>query len=182
MTEKDIKREIVNKISQGDSKTVIYNNYKDRMDDENLRRFLATRPSYILWKKFKKSHLLLSIIWAFYLLFELIVIFDLLIQFNIVTFISLLLSIYITINIWKFDGRFFLLGILWFVVTIFRSFNELGSVLINDDYKFVLVFILIYTSILTLGIYLMYAIRKHVFYYIKWFKPILNEEGEVQYE
>ena len=117
-------------------------------------------------EKFKKSHLLLSIIWGFYLLFELIAIFDLLVQFNIVTFISLLLSIYATINIWKFDGRFFLSGILWFVVTIFRSFNELGSVFINEDYTFVLIFLPIYTSVLTLGIYLMYTIRQHVFYYI----------------
>ena len=117
-------------------------------------------------EKFKKSHLLLSIIWGFYLLFELIAIFDLLVQFTILTFISLLLSIYATINIWKFDGRFFLSGILWFVVTIFRSFNELGSVFINEDYTFVLIFLPIYTSVLTLGIYLMYTIRQHVFYYI----------------
>ncbi|WP_179335061.1 hypothetical protein [Winogradskyella costae] len=182
MTEKDFKREIVNKISQGDSKSLIYNEYKDKMDTENLRRFLANRPSYDLWKKFKKRHLLLSVIWAFYLFFELMSIFDLLEQFNIMTFISLLLSIYITISIWKFDGRFFLSGIVWFVVTILRSFNVLGSEFITYDYKFVLIFIMLYTVTLTLGIYLMYSIRKHVFYYIKWFKPILNEEGEIQYE
>ncbi|MBU2929994.1 hypothetical protein [Winogradskyella psychrotolerans] len=183
MNEKDIRKLITKEISEGAVKSVLYNQYKDKIDDENLRNILASRPSYELWKEFKNSHVVLSLIWGFYLLFELIGIFELMNAFNVIQLISLLLSIYITLNIWKFNGRFFLPGILWFSVTIIRSFSELNSVFNTDvDYKAAFIFVMIYGLILALGIYLMVYIRKRVFYYMKWFKPILNEEGDIQFE
>ncbi|WP_178985685.1 hypothetical protein [Winogradskyella helgolandensis] len=183
MNEKDIRKQITKDISDGAIKSALYNQYKDKIDDKNLRNILASRPSYELWKKFKNSHVVLSLIWGFYLLFELIGIFELMIEFNVIQLISILLSIYITLSIWKFDGRFFLPGIVWFSVTIIRSFSELNSVFNSDiDYKAAFIFVVIYGSILALGIYLMVYIRKRVFYYMKWFKPILNDDGDIQYE
>ncbi|SDI23032.1 hypothetical protein [Winogradskyella thalassocola] len=183
MNNKDIRKQITKEISEGAGKSALYNQYKDQLNDENLRAMLASRPSFKLWKRYKNVHLILSLIWGFYILVELIGIFELMIAFNIIHLISLLLSIFVTINIWKFDGRFFLPGIVWFSVTIIRTFSELNSVFNSDvDYKAAFIFVMIYGSILILGIYLMVYIRKHVFYYMTWFKPILNEEGEIQYE
>lgn len=183
MTEQEIKSEITEKLNQGTSKSILYNEFKDKIKDESLRKILASRPSYDLKQKFKKPHLILSIIWGFFILLELIGILDLIVSFDIKYFISLILSIYITINIWKFDGRFFLPGIIWFVLTIFNSFNELNSIYEYDsDYRFIIIFSFVYSLILIVGIYLMYSIRKNVFSYYKWFQPNLNLDDEIQFE
>ena len=81
MTEKEIKKDIINAISQGALKFELYQKYETEIDDENLRGILASRPSYKNWKRFKKTHLLLSLIWGFYLFFELFNIFELAVFF-----------------------------------------------------------------------------------------------------
>ncbi len=183
MTEQEIKSEITENINQGASKSILYNQFKDKIKDESLRKILASRPSYELKLKFKKTHLILSIIWGFFILLELIGIIDLIVSFDIKFFISLILSIYITINIWKFDGRFFLPGIIWFVFTIFNSYRELNTMYEYDsDYGIILIISFIYSLILVVGIYLMYNIRKNVFSYYNWFQPILNQDDEIQFE
>ncbi|WAC03505.1 hypothetical protein N7U66_08490 [Lacinutrix neustonica] len=183
MTEQEIKSEITEKLNQGTSKSSLYNQFKDKIKDESLRKILASRPSYELKLKFKKAHLILSIIWGFFILLELIGILNLIVSFNIKVFISLILSIYITINIWKFDGRFFLPGIIWFVFTIFNSYRELDNMYEYDsDYSIVLIITVIYSLILVVGIYLLYNIRKNVFNYYNWFQPILNQDDEIQFE
>ncbi|RAJ11899.1 hypothetical protein [Olleya aquimaris] len=183
MTEQDIKSVITEKLNQGISKSILYNEFKDKIKEESLRKFLASRPTYELKLKFKKSHLILSIIWGFFILLELFGILDLIIFFDIKYFISLILSIYITINIWKFDGRFFLPGIIWFVFTILNSFSELNNIYTYDsDYGIILIISFIYSLILIIGIYLMYIIRKNVFSYYNWFQPILNQEDKIQFE
>ena len=183
MTEKEIKSEITEKLNQGTSKLILYNEFKDKIADESLRKILASRPSYELKLKFKKAHLILSIIWGFFILLELIGIIDLIVSFDIKYFISLILSIYITINIWKFDGRFFLPGIIWFVFTIFNSYRELNSIYEHDsEYGMILIISFVYSLILVVGIYLMYNIRKNVFNYYNWFQPILNQDDEIQFE
>ena len=183
MIDKKIKSKINKRLNQGDSKSYIYDQFKDELKDESLRKYLASRPPYDLRLKFKKMHLILSIIWGFFLLFELVGILDLIVSFDIKYFISLIISIYITINIWKFDGRFFLPGIIWFVFTIFNTFRELNSVYKYDyDYNIMLIIALVYSLILIVGIYLLYRIKKNVFSYFKWFQPILNRDNEVQFE
>ncbi|WP_299126214.1 hypothetical protein [uncultured Winogradskyella sp.] len=184
MTEKEIRLEITKRISQGESKSSLYEYYKTEIKDETLRSILATRPSYEHWKKFKVAHLMLSLIWGVFILFELTGIFDLMMSFDIKLLASLLLSMYVTFNIWKFDGRFFLPGIVWFSFTIIRMFSELGAPdLVEDaDLKFGYIFALIYSVILSVGIYLMYYIRKNAFSYMKWFKPIINQDGDIQFE
>lgn len=162
MTEQEIKSEITEKLNQGTSKSILYNEFKGKIKDESLRKILASRPSYELKLKFKKAHLMLSIIWGgFFILLELIGIIDLIVSFDIKYFISLLLSIYITINIWKFDGRFFLPGIIWFIFAIFNSYSELNSMYEHDsDYGIILIISFVYSLILVFGIYLMYHIKK----------------------
>ncbi len=183
MINKDIKSEITEKLNQGTSKPDLYDQFKDRVDSKSLKRFLASRPSYELKLKFKKMHLFLSIIWGLFILLELIGTLDLIVSFDIKFFISLILSIYITINIWKFDGRFFLPGIIWFVFTIFNLFRELRSFYQYDPDSNILLFIsVVYCLILVVGIYLMYYLRKNVFSYFKWFQPELDKEDEIQFE
>lgn len=183
MTEQEIKSAIIEEINQGTSKSILYNQFKDEIKDETLRKILASRPSYQLKLKFKKMHLILSIIWGLFILLELIGILGLIISFDIKILITLFVSIYITINIWKFDGRFFLPGIIWFVISIFNSFGELNSVYVDDsDYGTILIIAFVYSLILVVGIYLMYNIRKNVFSYYNWFQPIINQDDEILFE
>ena len=183
MTEKEIRSEIIEKIKHGTSKSDLHDQYKDVINDKTLRGILASRPSYKLLQKYKKVHLYLSIIWGLFILLELSGIFDLMVDFDVKFFISLILSIYITLNIWNFNGRFFLPGIIWFGFSIMRLFTELDSFYQYDsDYAMVLIILIVYSIILGVGIYLMYYIRKNVFSYINWFQPILNQEGKIQFE
>jgi hypothetical protein len=112
MTEKEVKSEITEKLNQGTSKSILYNEFNGEIKNESLRKILASRPSYGLKLKYKRTHLILSIIWGFFILLELIGILDLIVIFDLKFLISLIISIYITINIWKFNGRFFLPGII----------------------------------------------------------------------
>lgn len=189
MTEKELRSEISKKINSGISKSAIYNEFKGEIKDESLRKILASRPSHELKLKFKKTHQILSIIWFLFILLELIGILDLIVDFDLKFFISLIISIYITVNIWNFDGRFFLPGIIWFVFAILNSFSELNSLykyqyqyLYDSDYGVILIFTLVYSLILIVGIYLMYNIRKNVFSYYNWFQPISNPENEILFE
>jgi hypothetical protein len=172
LSNKEIKSEIINRLSQGDLKSELYEQYQGGVNEESLRTILASRPSYLLWQKFKRKHLVLSLIWGFFIFFELLGIFELLIKFDIKTIISILLSIYITINIWKFDGRFFLVGIIWFSFTIITSFIEINTLYYYSvDYKLLIAFTSLYSIVLSAGIYLMYHLRIHVFSYMEWFRP-----------
>lgn len=184
MTEKEIKSEINEKLNQGTSKSILYDQFKNEINDELLRKFLAYRPSYELKLKFKKMHLILSIIWGIFILLEIIGLLDVFVSFDIKTVFSLCISIYIAFHIWNFDGRYLLPGIIWFVFTIFNLFRELNSVFEYDaaNYGAILVITCIYSLILVVGIYLMYYIRKNVFSYFEWFQPLLNQDGEIQFE
>jgi hypothetical protein len=183
MKEKEIKFEIFKNLNEGASKSELYNQFKKETKDENLRNILASRPSYELRKKFKTAHILLSIIWGFFILLELLGIIDLIVDFDIKFLFSLIISIYITINIWKFDGRFLIPGIIWFGLTIFNAFYGIDSAYVPDsDYGTILIFTSVYTIILCIGIYLMYYIKKNVFSYYNWIQPILNKDEEIKFE
>lgn len=183
MTEKALKSEIIDKINQGTSKSELFDQYKDNVEEKSLRIILASRPSYELKQKFKKEHLILSIIWGLFILLELIGILDSIVSFDLKYLFSLIISIYITINIWKFDGRFFLPGIIWFIFTIFNSFRELNSIYQYDpDYGILLITTLVYSLILVIGIYLKYYIKKNVFSYFNWFQQILNRDDDIKFE
>jgi hypothetical protein len=183
MIEKEIKAIITDKLNQGTEKEILYNEFKGEVNDELLRKILASRPSYQLKLGFKRKHFILSIIWVFFILIELIIILDLMVSFDFKLFVSLIVSIYITINIWKFDGRFFFPGILWFAFTILNTLRELNSIYQYDsDYKIILIFALVYSIILVVGIYLMYNIRKNIFSYYTWFKLISDPNSEIQFK
>lgn len=183
MTEQEIKSEIIERLHQGTSKAIVYDEFKDNIKDESLRKILASRPSYELKLKFKNAHLLLSIIWGCYVLLEFIGSLPLIASLDIKSLLSLTLAMYITYKIWNFDGRYFLPGIFWFVVSIFNSFSELHIVEEYElDYGILLISFWIYSLFLIGGIFLMYHIRKNVFSYYIWFQPILNEDNEIQFE
>tara|TARA_R110002033_G_scaffold3561_2_gene19686 strand:- start:18993 stop:19544 length:552 start_codon:yes stop_codon:yes gene_type:complete len=183
LSNKEIKSEIIKRLSQGDLKSELFDQYKDDVNEDVIRTILASRPSYLLWQKFKRKHLLLSLIWGFFIFFELFRILELVIEFNIEIVISIILSTYITINIWKFDGRFFLIGIIWFSLTIVGSFIEMNSLYYyNVDYKYIMIFVSMYSIVLSVGIYLMYHLRETVFSYMEWFRPFLGNEEKRKFE
>ena len=86
MTENEIRSSITNKINQGQLKSSLYDEFKKEINVDALRNILASRPSYELWKKYKKAHLVLLIIWGFYMLLELLGIFDLMVIFDMKIF------------------------------------------------------------------------------------------------
>lgn len=183
MTRARIKDEITKKLNEGVTKSKVYDLFKDEVEEQALRKILAAKPSFEHRQKFKRMHIALSIIWGLFLLLELVSIVDLTIAFDIGFIISLSISIYITIHIWNFDGRFFLPGIVWFVFTLANSLKMLDSNDIADEYYgFFLIITGVYSLMILLGIYLMYQIRKHVFGYFKWFQPIVNQDEKIQFE
>lgn len=183
MTEKEIESQITEKINQGTEKSILYKQFKDVIKDEKLRRILASIPSYESRQRFKKMHISLSVIWGLFILLELGGILDLAVRFDILYFISLVVSIYIAVNICRFDGRFMIIGIIWFALTILNSFGELVLIYQYEfDSPTPLILLALYYLILAYGIYLMYVIKNKVFSYIGWFQPILNREGYRRFE
>ena len=183
MTEKELKSEITKKIQQGTSKSDLYDQFKDNSEDEALRKILASKPSFELRMKFKRTHLFLSIIWGSFILLELFSVLDLIVNFDLKLFISIIVSIYLAVNIWRFDGRFFLPGIIWFTFTIFNVFKEIFNLYEYDpDFDIIFIISASYGIILVLGIYLMYDIRKNVFGYFKWFQPELDKNNKSAFE
>ncbi|MDT0646567.1 hypothetical protein RM545_07690 [Zunongwangia sp. F260] len=126
MKEKEIKIELEKGVRNGVSKTDLYNHFKDQYDDDSLRLLLASKPSLANRKKYKILHLILSGIWGIFLAFELLSVLELIDEFDIRLFASIIITFYFTINIWNFDGKFFLPGIIWFIISIFNSFKEIS--------------------------------------------------------
>ena len=183
MTEREIKLMTSRRLAAGELKSDLFFELKDQLEEKSLRAILAARPSYLLQLKYKVEHLVLSIIWGLFILVELTGIIGLFIDFDLKYLITLVLSIYIAINIWKFDGRFFLPGIIWFAFSIFNAFGELyANFIYEPDFKLLFTIMMIYSAVLVIGIYLMYQIKRNVFSYFKWFKPDLNFNDEISYE
>lgn len=183
MTEKELKNVIIKQLHEGSTKSQLYEQYKHTTKDETLRKILASRPSKALRQKYKTAHLLLSVVWGIFILLELLGILDLFVNFDIKFLFSLMISIYITIHIWNFDGRFLVPGMLWFAFTIINVFREVDADYIPDaEYGFVLVVSGIYTIILLTGMYLMYYLKKHVFGYYKWQQTLINSDEPIKFE
>ncbi|MBO3098355.1 hypothetical protein [Gelidibacter pelagius] len=183
MTEKEIKTEVVLKLNQGVSKLDIYDQLKGLGDDDTLRKIIASRPTIDQKNAFKTVQLLISIIWGLFAGLELLGTVELIANFDLKYLISIIVTIYITINIWKFDGRFLLPGIIWFFLTIINSFRDTyNGYEFDPDFEFLRNITIIYTAILLIGIYLMYYLKKNVFDYYQWFQPELNDMNERKFE
>jgi len=183
MTDKEIKTKVISKIKLGISKLDIYNELKDSDNDETLRKIISSRPSNDHLKEFKKTHLFISIIWGVFITLELMSATELIFNFDLKYFVSIMCSIYITINIWKFDGRFLLPGIIWFLFTIFNLFREVfKGYEFDPDFDLILSFTIIYSVILLVGTYIMYHLKKNVFDYYNWFQPVMNGESKRKFE
>lgn len=183
MTIKEAKAEIITKINKGISKSDLYAQFKDDINDRTLRKLLASRPSYTLKKKYKNTYILLFIIWGLFILLELLGIFDLIMSFNIKTLISLSVSLFLAFKIWDFDGRFLIPGIIWFGLSIINAYLQLDSANIGDsDYGIILIVLFVYTILLSIGIYLMYILKKNVFYYYKWNQLIQKPDENINFE
>lgn len=184
MRDKKIKTEVILKIKQGVSKLDIYEQLKDSVDDDKLRNIIASRPTVEQMNKFKTAQLFVCVIWGIFIILELFGILDLIINFDIKHLISITGSFYIAINIWKFDGRFLLPGIIWFLFTIVNSFRDLynNTYEFDPDFSLFRNLTLIYALILLIGTYMMYYLKKNVFYYYQWFQPELNNENQKKFE
>ncbi|TRZ41183.1 hypothetical protein [Robertkochia solimangrovi] len=184
MTAKEIKSEIIKDLRLGvASKSELYNRYKDKIEDVTLRKILAHLPSRESKLKFNNVHIAISIIWGLFLLFELTTLLDLIERFDFLSFAFLIITIYITINIWQFNGRFLLPGIFWFSVSIVNFALEFFRQIENDgDILILMALTVFYPLILSSGIYLMFYLRKNAFGYLKWSPLQLNENEHLQFE
>ncbi|MFV9482248.1 hypothetical protein ACNI3T_00345 [Christiangramia sp. ASW11-125] len=184
MKEKELKILIKKGLQDGVSKSDLYEDLKDKYeDDDSLRLILASNPTLENRKNYKFYHLVLSVIWGIFLAIELLNILELIEKFDLKLFISLILSFYLTINIWKLNGKFLLPGIIWFIFTIFNAFISLSDIPEYDpDFYLMQNLTFGYVFILIIGIILMYYLRKNVFEYFKLFTPEKNKSNQTVFE
>jgi len=177
------KKEILDRLKNGLDKRTIYHEFQDKMDDAHLRRILASRPSNNTATKFRILHKILSWIWVLFVLSELLGIVNLVINFDVKIFISLVISTYIMIQVWKFNGDVFLPGMIWLVWAVFNSIKELRYLTPPEpDYDFLMTFSIGYIFFISIAILLMYIVRKHVFDYYNWFKPDTDNHDDIVFE
>ena len=170
MTEKELKKIIAQKLTQGNTKTEIYHELKDANQDDSIRKILAARPPINLSPKIKLLQKTLVMVWIIFWLIEFIGAIDSVINFDIKYLISFAISTYVTVQIWKFHGDFYLPAIFWFVWTIFNTLKQLSGS--NELYfidNFMIVISVLYLILIISGIILMLIIRKNVFGYYNWF-------------
>ena len=178
------KAEILNKLREGLSKSEVYQKFSEEMYDDELRKTLARRPSTSLSPKFKILHKVVCWFWTVIVLIECLSLVDFILgEFDIIVLLSLVVSIYIVIQLWRFDGYFYLPGIVWLIWGIFNTLSDLRSFPMNDpDYRLFMFIGLGYMVFLLLTIGLMYIVRKNVFGYYHWFQPAKNENGDILFE
>lgn len=175
MQEKNLKTKVLKELKNKKSKTEIYNELRVDEDDNLLRRILASRPSASLAKKYRFLHKLILGLWILFLLVELSALTDLIAYFDIKIIFSVAITIYLFIQIWKFNGDVFLPSIFWLTWGVFNNIKELVSLPKSDpDYEIVVAISWTYTSIIVLTIILTYIVYKNVFGYYYWFKPSTN--------
>lgn len=183
MFESELRSELLKKMSLGQSKHELYEFYKGEYREEKLRATLASIPSTELRKRYRIKFMILSLIWGVFVILELLSILELLLGFNIVRVLSLVAAVYLTLNIWRFNGKFFLSGIIWFGITVIKTL----ILLVNSDqsesnYTFLFFFALTYSSMLVLGIYIMQDIKTNVFGYYDWFTLKSDEEENLIFQ
>lgn len=97
--------------------------------------------------------------------------------------ISFVATVYITVQIWKFNGNLYLPAIVWLAFSVINALKEFYSISTYDiNYDFFQISTFVYITIVIVAAALMLIVRKNVFGYYKWFKPELNYKNEIMFE
>jgi hypothetical protein len=183
MNQNSIKSEIIKGLKNGKSKDELYEEYSQTMDDNLLRRALASTPSTELKEKFRTLNK--TVCWILILFFALELLgslesFD---NFDLKGLFSLAISAYLIIQLWKFNGDVYLPTIFWLIWGMLNSVKELSRLPKDEpDYQFLLVFSWCYGLILFVVIVMIWVIRKNVFAYYNWFKPALDDSNRIVFQ
>jgi hypothetical protein len=183
MNEKTLKSEIHRGLKNGKSKSELYEEYSHTMDDNLLRRILASRPSHEVKNKFRLLHKTICWIWISIFALELLGSFEPLLNFDIKVLISLAISAYLLIQLWKFNGEIYLPAIFWLILGIFNGVKEQIHLPKDDlDYAAMMIFSWSYILLLLTTISLMLIVRKNVFGYYNLFKPAYDQNNKIVFQ
>jgi len=183
MKNKHIKSVIRKSLKSGKSKNEVYEEYSQSMDDDHLRRVLASIPSPDTKKTFILIHSIICWIWVLFFITELLGSFGIFINFDLKVLITLVATTYLLIEVWKFNGDAYLPGIIWMIFGVFNTFKDMGTVEKDDvDYDALIMLSWIYIALFLTNICLMLIVRKNVFGYYNWFKPSFDEEKKMKFQ
>lgn len=182
-SDKELTHTINQKLNLGMSKSEIFQELKPEHEEENLRKILATRPAPELREKYRGLHMALCGIWIVFIGLEALGLVEIIINMDLIYILTFLISILFTVQIWKFNGHYFLPGAIWLSIGIFNILKEfLGTYELDPDYELLKIVSLSISLILLTGVVLLLIIRKKVFSYYKWFKPEVNFKNEIVFE
>lgn len=182
-TDKELTATINQKLNQGISKSEIFQELKTEHNEENLRRILATRPAPELKEKYRGLHRIVCGVWIIFIGLEGLGLVEIIINREFVYILTFLISILFTVQIWKFNGHYFLPGAIWLSIGIFNLMKEFyGTYEWDPDYELLKIIFLSISFIFLSGVIILLIIRKNVFSYYKWFKPEVNFKNEIVFE
>src|SRR5690606_24827484 len=174
MKKSKIRKEVKGILKNGTSKTEIYELLRQRenIPDEELRKLLASIPDTNTDKIDKILHKIICVFWALFALIEISNVIDGLISLDLKLLISFIVTVYITVQIWRFNGNLYLPAIVWLGLSIINVLREFYSIdPYNPDHELYQILIYVYITVVMIAIALMLIVRKNVFGYYKWFKP-----------
>jgi len=132
---------------------------------------------------FRLLHKTICWIWVLFFALELLGLFELFVNLDIRVLVSLALSAYLLIQLWKFNGDVYLSAMFWLIWGIFNSVKELINLRKDKiDYEALIIFSWFYILLLIITISLMYIVRKNVFGYYNWFKPALDYKNKIVFQ
>jgi hypothetical protein len=185
MNKSEIRKEIKEILNKGKSKSETYNQFKQRenISDEELRKVLASIPDTDTENIYKVLHKVISVFWVMFTIIELGSVIEGLISVDLKLLISFAITVYITVQIWKFNGNLYLPAIVWLGLSVINALKEFYSIDPNDlDYELLQMLTYVYITITVVIGALMVIVRKNVFGYYKWFKPEMNYRNEIMFE
>ncbi|MCM4162408.1 MULTISPECIES: hypothetical protein [unclassified Arenibacter] len=185
MKKSEIRKEIKVILKNGTSKIGVYESLRQRDDipDVELRKLLASIPDANIDKIDKVLHKIICVFWVLFALIEIGNVIDGLISINLKLLISFIVTVYITVQIWRFNGDLYLPAIVWLGLSVINALREFYSIDPYDpDYELYQIMTYVYISVVIIVIALMIIVRKNVFGYYKWFKPEMNFKNEIMFE
>lgn len=183
MSTKSSTTELLKQLRQGTSKSELYEKYKNQIDEQSLRLTLASRPSQKLFRRYRFLQLTIATLWLIFALLELLGSIDLFYNFDLDIVLSLLITFYLCIQIWRFNANVFLPGALWLLYAAVSGLMDIRHLQNTDpDYGILITISLAYPAILIITASLMLWLKRQVFSYYHWFRPAKAADGQILFE
>lgn len=175
-----IRKSVSYRLKKGEDKRSLYLELRTNESDEKLRLLLASFPNYDKRLKYKKKHRVLIAFWIFMSLIEVMIgLVDVIDTGNLVHLVPLLVTVSISVGIFKFRAHAFLAGIIWIVLGFVIDLFDLINYGFTEFAEIVVYFVIVLFYIV--GIFLMNDIRKNVFNYYHWFYPEKDHNDDYIY-